>query len=376
MYERTDTEIEAIQELLSPHFGTAFEPDELANSEHIIIQQVLEYVGSRFTRMKYILGLALDFAIVAQRLSNVDDSAKQLREQLTIEQLFKRYQLVTERGEQQANTLTLKFAQSTEVGIRRIEESLVQFFHSLNRSKYPSAYVYNTGQWQKFQDLLILCFRLSEYGRFQLCQQLIDFGLERLPKNIFVTRDSLRVRLFPEIINNYPRSDPDENGGLVFQAIACGYFKADRPHLSFVVDKVRTGSSRQRRFGDIDCYYGLDLEISIEVKDCHISLKNLKQQLGSFQKQVTGNQIIGVAFVFSIDDEASSILSDSDIIPFAQDEVIRSVRIWDWQKQDAAVHEMLHYLAHVEQNPSAVGRLLAFIGDLDPEHNSLTYYPS
>ena len=147
MYERTDSEIEAIQELLSPHFGTDFEPDELANSEEIIIQQVLEYVGSRFTRMKYILGLALDFVIVAQRLSNVDDSAKQLREQLTIEQLFKRYQVVTERGEQQANTLTLKFAQSTQVGIRRIEESLVQFFHSLNRSKYPSAYVYNTGQW-------------------------------------------------------------------------------------------------------------------------------------------------------------------------------------------------------------------------------------
>jgi hypothetical protein len=52
------------------------------------------------------------------------------------------------------------------------------------------------------------------------------------------------------------------------------------------------------------------------------------------------------------------------------------VRIWDWQKQDAAVHEMLHYLAHVEQNPSAVARLLAFIGERDPEHNSLTYYQS
>ena len=45
MYERTDSEIEAIQELLSPHFGTDFEPDELANSEEIIIQQVLEYVA-------------------------------------------------------------------------------------------------------------------------------------------------------------------------------------------------------------------------------------------------------------------------------------------------------------------------------------------
>ena len=110
MYERTDSEIEAIQELLSPHFGTGFEPNQLANSEQTIIEQVLEYVGSRFTRMKYILGLALDFAIVAQRLSNVDDSAKKLREHLTIEQLFQRYQVVTERGEQQANTLILNIS--------------------------------------------------------------------------------------------------------------------------------------------------------------------------------------------------------------------------------------------------------------------------
>ncbi len=98
--------------------------------------------------------------------------------------------------------------------------------------------------------------------------------------------------------------------------------------------------------------------------------------MGSFQKQVTGNQILGVAFVLSIDGEASSVLSDSGIISFAQDDLIKSVTIWDWQKQDAAVHEMLHYLAHIEQNPSAVNRLLGFIRERDPEHNSLAYYQS
>lgn len=35
-------------------------------------------------------------------------TAKKLTEHLTIEQLFQRYQVVTELGEQQANTLTLK----------------------------------------------------------------------------------------------------------------------------------------------------------------------------------------------------------------------------------------------------------------------------
>jgi len=375
MYERSDSEVEAIKELLSPHFGSEFAPEELSDGEQQITEQVLEYVASRFTKMKYILGLALDFTIVAQRLSNVDDYAKSFRQQLTVKELFERYEVVTERAGRQANTLTLKFGQAQE-GIRSIEEAVAQFFHKLNRSKYPSAYVYNTGQWQKFPDLLLLCFRLSESGRFQLCNKLIDFGLQRLQKNRFVTRDSVRHRLFTEIVRHYSRSAPDENAGLIFQAIAYGYFKADRPHLSFVVDKVRTGSSRQRRFGDIDGYHGLDLEMSVEVKDLHISLSNLEQQLGSFLKQVQGNQILGVAFVLSIDDEASSVLTNSEVKPFTQSNLIQAVDIWDWQKQNTAVHGVLHYLAHIEQNPKAVDRILEFINERNPEHDSLAYYQS
>ncbi len=154
MYERSDSEVEAIKELLSPHFGSEFAPEELSDGEQQITEQVLEYVASRFTKMKYILGLALDFTIVAQRLSNVDDYAKSFRQQLTVKELFERYEVVTERAGRQANTLTLKFGQAQE-GIRSIEEAVAQFFHKLNRSKYPSAYVYNTGQWQKFPDLLL-----------------------------------------------------------------------------------------------------------------------------------------------------------------------------------------------------------------------------
>jgi hypothetical protein len=47
---------------------------------------------------------------------------------------------------------------------------------------------------------------------------------------------------------------------------------------------------------------------------------------------------------------------------------------WDWPKQNAVVLGMLHFLAHIEQNPDAVERLLAFISERDPRHDSLTYY--
>jgi hypothetical protein len=116
--------------------------------------------------------------------------------------------------------------------------------------------------------------------------------------------------------------------------------------------------------------------MSVEVKDLHISLSNLEQQLGSFLKQVQGNQILGVAFVLSIDDEASSVLTNSEVKPFTQSNLIQAVDIWDWQKQNTAVHGVLHYLAHIEQNPKAVDRILEFINERNPEHDSLAYYQS
>jgi hypothetical protein len=214
--------------------------------------------------MRYPLGLALDFTLLAQQLALHDPSGKAFRNNLTKGKLFERYQLVTERAGRGANTLTLKYQDgriAQQVGIRKLEESVVDLFIRLNRPGYPSAYVYNTGQWQKFQDsLLVPCFRLSESARFKLCRALIEYGLENLTANPFLGREAPRVRMFEEIIKLYPRSQRGENAGAVFQGIAVGYMKADRPHLLLVVDKTRTGSARQNRIGDIDGYFGLDLE--------------------------------------------------------------------------------------------------------------------
>lgn len=81
-----------------------------------------------------------------------------------------------------------------------------------------------------------------------------------------------------------------------------------------------------------------------------------------------------MAFVLSIDDGARAMLNDNKVTPFTQNDLLKNVEVWDWRKQDAAVHKMLHYLAHVEQNPLAVDRVLDFINERDPEHDSLAYY--
>lgn len=372
MYELTDKEKKIVKLYLITNFGEEEIPTNISIEEKELIKWCLDYVDSRFGRMKYILGTAIDFTLLVQYLSKLDKDLNKFSPTVTLEQIFGKYKLLTKRGNRKANTLTLSF-QGSEFGIRKIEEGVLELFHSLDRTDYPSAYVYNTGQWQKYQDLLNGCFKLSQSGRITLVKSLVNYGLKKLSKNTYYSRKQSRVRLFEEIIENFQRGVKGENGGLIFQAIAFGFYYADFPHLSFVVDKVRTGSSRQKRFGDIDCYFGLDLEISIEVKDFNISLNSLTKELSSLVTNTLDNENLGVAFLKSIDSDAADKLQSKGIRVISQDVLLEFVSLWDWQKQNNAVQGMLHYIAHIEQDAKAVKRLLMFIKGVDPHHDTLTF---
>ena len=362
-----------ISQFLKPHFPKSFKSKRrLKSNERAVIANVIQFVESRFSKAKYVLGLAIDFTILAQRLALEDDDANEFQDSLTTSRIFKRYELTTQRGGRKSNTLTLSFGETQE-GIRRIEEQVCEFFHSLNRSGYPSAYVYNTGQWKKFEELLVMCFKLSASGRYALCEQLLQLGLEKLEVNSFFGRATPRVRLFEQIVSDYPRAAKGENGGMAFQGIANGFFKADRPHLSIVADKVRTGSARQKRIGDIDGYLGLDLELSVEVKDLQIDKNNIAKEFGAFQNQVAAHGILGIAFVDVAEAEIRDELAKSGVAMITSANVTETITGWDWPKQNSAVNGMLHFLSHVEQSPAATKRLLAFISERDPKHDSLTY---
>ena len=364
------------KDLIDNFLYAAFSQDVSENAtkdEVNIINLILGTVESQFKKKKYVLGQALNFTLLAQKLSNYDVEQKGFTPELGIDEIFERYGLVESRGGTTANTLTLKFS-GKEEGIRKIEESVANLFHAMDRSDYPSAYVYNTGQWKKFQDLMLLCFKLSEGAKLKVCNDLIVFGMNTMPKNSFYIREVPRIRLFESVINSYQRGIKGENGGLVFQALAYGFLTSDRPHLSIVADKVRTGSSRQKRFGDIDCYSGMDLELSVEVKDFGITAKNFNKELGELCRNCKGNNIVGIAFVQSVSDEAAELILEHDVQIITQDIVMSLVAYWDWKKQDAALQGTLHYISHIEQNPNAVERLLAFIDEIDSSHDSLVYF--
>jgi len=363
----------AAVDFLTQYFGDECADVKISESESAIIEEVIAYVKTRFGSMKYILGLALDFTILAQNLSSHDAEAKNARPTLTEQKLFNTYTMVTKVGNKTANTLSLKYGKSRKEGIRKVEEQVVSLFHELEYTGYPSACVYNTGQWPKYTDLLVLCFKLSECARLKLCRDLIHLCCSLLQKNSYYGRSKPRVSLFNLILEEYPRSDPSENGGLAFQALAYGFIATDRPHLELIASGVRTGSARQSRFGDIDCYGGPDLELSVEVKDLAIDDANYSKQLSSFAKNVANAGVLGVVIANAFSESTKKQLHRENIIPLSQVDLGNIASIWDWPKQNGAVLGMLHFLSHIEQNPTATQRLLMFMSEHDPDHDSLVY---
>lgn len=368
---RSYQEQAAVNALLDPVFGSGFKPAALQAGEQAVIDRVIEEVVGHFdNKSQYPLGLAIDFALLAQALSEHDPRLTKFEPKLRFEDLESRYEVIEKRGKKTANTLTLRY-QDQEIGIRRFEQNVRGMFLQAQHFGYPSAYVYNTGQWRKFQSMLVACFSLSAAARFELCNALIDFGFSKFPKNEYVGRPNTRPRVFEQIVTEYPRKAENENSGLAWQAIAYGYACADRPHLRLATRRVRAAGST--RVGDVDGFDGLDLELAIEVKDKSITAANYEKELGKFAAEVEMRGAIGIAFVGSIDDEAREALQAQGVESFTADELEATIALWDYRKQDIAVRSTMEFLQHIEQNPKAVERLLSFFRERDPEHDLLSF---
>lgn len=329
--------------------------------------RIVDYVDQRFSSMKYILGLAIDFVVLAECLAQVDPSYAPIARNDDADAIFKKYKLVEKRGAKKANTLTLEHS-GKKCGIRKIEESVADSFHQMGRTDYPSAYVYNTGQWQKYRDLLALAFKLDKDARFSVLERLWDFGLNQLEKHVYFFAPTERVRVFDELLKTYPRSAPDENGGLAFQAMAYGWCTCFFPHLDIVADKVRTGSKRQRRIGDFDAYWGIPIELSVEVKDMALDKDNYVRQVKQFAEIVGKHNIHGLVIARAYTVDVAQLALDDGLLLLDDREISRVTTLWDWQLQDRALLNFLHYLSHIEQNPSAVKRAVDFLRTVDPDH--------
>lgn len=288
---------------------------------------------------------------------------------LTKAELFKRYP--RSAG---SITLTLRSEDGRSHGIRALYNQIADLFmQELERSSFPYAPGDATNKWQRHEKVLLHCFQLSTSGRRNACKRLIELALEKHPPNPTFRQPTPRPRVFSAILQSYPRSNPNEEAGCAYHAIAYGYLAADRPHLHLITDRSRSSSKRQRRIGDIDGYCGADLEIAVEVKDMTIDLGNVNQQLGRFKQQVDSRGILGLVIAREVAPDAVADLKSRGVLTLSDSMLKDQVALWDLRKETIALAGMLHYLSHIEQRPQAVSRLLTFVQRHDPRHESLRY---
>ncbi len=373
-YERVPWENQAVKSYLDRYFDSDYSEEDIKKDEKLTIKNVIERVDSLYGEgqgNKYMLGLPIHFALLAQRIGS---RGRKYEPSKGAEEIFERYKIKKKRNEDEfLDTLTLIYdGGKKEAGIRSTENELSDYYaDELDRLNYPNAPGHNTSKWDDEKNLLGDCFWLSEAARYVLVSELLNYGLNHLEATEEYDGNT-RVRLFPKIISDYKRRGvADENAGLAFQAIAYGYFTADRPNLNIEASKVRTGSSRQKRIGDIDCYSDIRVELSVEVKDLNLTSSQARSELGRFIQQASGRGIRAIALVEDIDEDARAEVEDRGVYVQSEEDLLRAVEMWDWPKQDRAVRGMLHYLAHIEEDTSAVSRLQRFIHKHDADHDVL-----
>jgi hypothetical protein len=381
MTERTEGEDDAIEEFLAEYFPASFDsqtPDVqsygegeegFSGDEEDVIESLLEEVRNEFSSSKGSLGLALDFLMVAEQISHSDGRVTEFESDLETDDILDRYDQASTKS-----TLTLIGDDGHRYGIRAVHEYVTDLFREeLLRSNFPSAAPHYTGEWERYTPMLEAAFVLSRSGRYEAAQRIFDFALAELESKDFAARQPPFPDPMVEILDDYPRSHPGEEGGLTFQAIAYGYMTTEWPHLSIRVDKVHTGSSRQHRYGDIDGYTGPDLMVSLEVKDLTIDDSNVESQLGTAMEQASETTAVSIAMVDDVEGDARETLEDAGVEVLTEEDLRNQLRLWDYHKQNEALQGMLHYLANVEQDPDAVQRLLRFVHEFDPENSAMAH---
>jgi hypothetical protein len=311
--------------------------------------------------------VALDFLMIAERLAQRDDWVRGFDPDIERADILDRY------GNAAKTTLTPKY-DGERYGIRPVHNNVIDLFREdLARTNFPSSPGHHTGEWERYDDMLESAFRLSRAGRYAAAQRLFDLGLEELESKDYERRNPPFPQPFLRVLQDYERSAPFEQGGSAYQALCYGFVKANWPHLSFRASKVRTGSSRQHRYGDIDGFYGPDLMISVEVKDLDIDRSNLESELGQMMAVAENTTAIAIAICRSVQADARATLEAAGVRVLDDGDLEERLATWDYHKQNRALQGMVHFLGNIEENPDATQRLLQFVGEIDPGNSSLAH---
>ena len=344
--------------LFSDYFkGVSGNQTSITADENTIIGSIQNRLVNEFSSRKYFLGLVIDFCLLAQVATSTQASVSDFSKNGG-STFFQKNPPMTHRANKELNTLTL-ILNGNQVGIRKFEELVKQFFESNGYYNYPSAYVYNTGQWKKFTDVLDDCFNLSSLGRRILVQICIDFGFQELQKLTTKGLPPPKVHPLDLLLTDYSFSAKGENGGLFFQSLVFALCKEVFYSDNIVASGVRTGSSRQQRFGDIDVFEGSVLAASVEVKDMTLSSENCEKEIGQFALAAKDRPCLMVVVCKDFDKTLTEYFPEITFLDY--DSMKNHSCLWHQGRWIRFFNNVKFYLSRIEMNEAAVERFDSFI---------------
>lgn len=317
-----------------------------------------------FRRRKFTAGLLVSFIdflkaleVPRKGLSSFDDFLKHYPRQVT-----------TASGAR-ANTLIVQVTDDKTLSLRRFYNEIERYYRAeMKRFDYPSAAPHATQAWNDYIEWINALITFDENQLDALRHRVNEFVLKTLPSQEFDPASvELEPPLFRLLLENFDMAArPGEPTGAPFQGIVFGFLRADNPHLQIEIDKVRTGSKRLQRIGDVDGWEGGRLAISAEVKQFIIKQDNVADMEG-FANATGRRGSLGVVAALGFEDGVRQALETSGLIPLDTTDLLRIVELWDPLKQRTAVSSLLYYAKHVEKNSSLASRIETFLIEASAE---------
>lgn len=265
-----------------------------------------------------------------------------------------------------ANTLIIATGTNTTLSIRPAYtrfEKWVRGEHS--RFDYPSMAPHATQAWGDYEHWLELLVGMTNEQLSELERRVRAFTLERFASHAVdgstLKREPPRFRLFLE---QFDFSKSGDRSGAAYQGTVFAWVRADSPHLQVQVHKVRTGSKRIGKVGDVDARDGEVLVLAAEVKQYKVKADDLAE-FKEFANLVTRHRALGLVVALAFDDAARSALIALGLEPVTKQDLIDRVRLWDALKQRNAVQSLLFYVTQVEQNKSLIDSVQRFFSGLE-----------
>jgi hypothetical protein len=261
-----------------------------------------------------------------------------------------------------ANTLIVARGDGT-LSLRPFYNQAERFFRAEHkRFDYPSCAPHATQAWGDYRSWLDALATFNSAQLVGLRERVAQFVLATLKSQAF-DPSSVKTEppLFQLLLEDFEvPAQKGEPTGAAFQGMVFGFLRADNPHLQIEIDKVRTGSKRLQRIGDIDGWEGARLAISAEVKQLELKAEDVAD-LEGFANATGQRGALGVVAALGFKDGVREQIEGMGIRSLDIEDMRRIVELWDPLKQRTAAASLVYYARHVEKNSSLADRIDKFL---------------